>query len=155
MNSLWKPKNRKEKWIATAVLWFGVSAIYSLTGESQIMSVIGSVIAISGTVYVWSTKSDDYDNTGDIKAKERKEARALEKEEAKAIRGTQLAYAKLRYFGGGVIDREKDLIVTVTTTGLTYGNEFIPMSKISNVSLETQSQVQSRLTVTRDRKSVV
>lgn len=149
MDKIWKPKNRNQRWIGTVVIWVVISGISQLFEKVELVNGILGIIAIGLTIYVWVAKSEYYDNSQDIEHNKRKQEAQQLNEERKSALGNVVASTTLRYYGGGTIPKEGDVFVAVTTTGLMYGREFIQMDKITSVNLETQSQIQSRITATR------
>ena len=154
---MWKPKDNKERIIATIVVWVGCSVIYGLFGQQESLAGVFGLIAIGVSIYVWVVKAPGYDPAKDLEKKAEKNLARVEKikekqiakEKAKEEKGDILAFATLQYYGGGTISKEKPVSVQVTTTGLFYEREFIPIENITAVNLETQSQISSRVTLTR------
>ena len=149
MENLWKPKNRNQKRFATALVWIVFFMIISNTDTNRIINFFLATVSIGLTLYIWVSQSNDYDDSLDIIAEEKRIKKLNNKKAQKEKLGYQTSFATLHYYGGGKISKEKDIQVVVTSTGLKYDKYFIPIEAISSANIETQSQIKSRLTVTR------
>lgn len=134
---MWKPSNKKERIIATIITLFISSFIQYLFEQYDTITTINAIIFLFVLLYIWIAKADDWVD-----------------EDKENSQGSLLDYfpnasARLNYLGGGLIKKPSKISVSVSNLGLTYGRHFIPLENIISSQIETQSQITSRITVTR------
>ncbi|MDE8044237.1 hypothetical protein PT065_08045 [Erysipelothrix rhusiopathiae] len=140
---MWKSNSNKERLIATMIIWVGSSVLYGILGQSETLAAIFGIICMGLTAYVWIARND---KPSDKVAKRDKPKKKHVEPDAREI---PYAMTSLRYLGGGTINKEKNVPIIVTSKGLRYGNEFIPIENITATAIETQSQILSRISATR------
>ncbi|AMC93108.1 hypothetical protein AOC36_03680 [Erysipelothrix larvae] len=148
LNKIWVPRSKGERTIAIIAIWIGWSVLTDST-ENDVMVLLLLGLAIFLTYYSATQGSVEL-QAKDLAKKEKdaKIRKIVEAANAKAKAAT-IAKARLKYYGGGEIAGEQTVLVTVTKDRLDYGSYHIDMNAIISASIETQSQILSRVTLTR------